>query len=75
MVRVMCRRLCEPGDYPDVEPDLVADGLSALTDGLWLDLLVRPESMSRELAKRITLSYLADAFPKHFRQPAAGGRG
>ena len=71
----MCRRLCEQGDYPDVEPDLVADGLSALTDGLWLDLLVRPESMSRELAKRITLSYLADAFPKHFRQPPAAARG
>ena len=74
MVRVMCRRLCEAGDYPEVEPDLVADGLSALTDGLWLDLLVRPESMSRELAKRITLSYLADAFPKHFRQPPAAAR-
>jgi len=76
MVRAMCRRLCEQGDYPEVDPDLVADGLSALTDGLWLDLLVRPESMSRELAKRIALSYLADAFPKHFRQPPpAGARG
>ena len=74
MVRAMCRRLCEQGDYPGVEPDLVADGLSALTDGLWLDLLVRPDSMSRELAKRITLSYLADAFPKHFRQPPAAAR-
>lgn len=75
MVRDMCRRLCQQGDYPEVEPDLVADGLSALTDGLWLDLLVRPESMSRELAKRITLSYLADAFPKHFRQPPPAARG
>ena len=74
MVRVMCARLCEQGDYPDVEPALVADGLSALTDGLWLDLLVRPESMSRELARRIALSYLADAFPHHFRQPVAGNR-
>jgi TetR/AcrR family transcriptional repressor of bet genes len=71
MVRIMCAKLCEEGDYPDVEPALVADGLSALTDGLWLDLLVRPESMTRDLARRITLAYLADAFPKHFRQPAA----
>ena len=39
----------------DVDPALVADGLSALTDGLWLDLLVRPESMSRELARRISM--------------------
>lgn len=74
MVRVMCAKLCEQGGYPDVEPALVADGLSALTDGLWLDLLVRPESMSRELARRITMAYLADAFPRHFRQPVALSR-
>jgi TetR/AcrR family transcriptional repressor of bet genes len=70
MVRSICAKICEAGDYPDVDPALVADGLSALTDGLWLDLLVRPESMSRERAKRISLSYLADAFPRHFPQPA-----
>ncbi|MEX1993906.1 MAG: transcriptional regulator BetI, partial [Steroidobacteraceae bacterium] len=75
MVRMMCTRLCEQGDYPDVDPALVADGLSALTDGLWLDLLVRPETMSRELARRITLAYLADAFPRHFRHPVAGQGG
>jgi TetR/AcrR family transcriptional repressor of bet genes len=74
MVRVMCARLCEPGDYPEVEPALVADGLSALTDGLWLDLLVRPKTMSRDLARRITLSYLADAFPRHFRHPVPNNR-
>jgi TetR/AcrR family transcriptional repressor of bet genes len=71
MVRVICARLCDEGGYPDVEPAVVADGLSALTDGLWLDLLVRPESMSRERAKHIALSYLADVFPRHFRQPRA----
>jgi TetR/AcrR family transcriptional repressor of bet genes len=69
MVRAMCAQICEDGNYPDVDPALVADGLSALTDGLWLDLLVRPESMSRERARRIALSYLADAFPRHFPQP------
>jgi TetR/AcrR family transcriptional repressor of bet genes len=74
MARNLCARICEKGDYPQVESALVADGLSALTDGLWLDLLVRPESMSRELARRITMAYLADAFPKHFRQPAGPAR-
>jgi TetR/AcrR family transcriptional repressor of bet genes len=75
LVRMICARLCEEGGYRDVEPALVADGLSALTDGLWLDLLVRPDSMSRERARRITLSYLADAFPRHFTQPEAGPPG
>lgn len=74
MVRVICARLCAEGGYADVEPTLVADGLSALTDGLWLDLLVRPESMSRERARQIALSYLADAFPRHFEQPRAEAR-
>lgn len=71
MVRVMCARICAEGGYAGVDPALVADGLSALTDGLWLDLLVRPDSMSRERARRITRSYLADAFPRHFAQPDA----
>ncbi|MGH8251123.1 MAG: transcriptional regulator BetI [Steroidobacteraceae bacterium] len=74
MVRVMCARLVETGGYPGVEPELVADGLSALTDGLWLDLLVRPETMDRDKARRITLAYLADAFPRHFRRPAPDPR-
>jgi len=75
MVREICAKLCEEGGYADVEPSLVADGLSALTDGLWLDLLVRPDSMSRERARKIALSYLADAFPRHFSQPGADARG
>jgi TetR/AcrR family transcriptional repressor of bet genes len=74
LVRTMCTTLCAQGDYADVDPELVADGLSALTDGLWLDLLVRPETMNRELALRVTRSYLADAFPRHFHQPPAAGR-
>jgi TetR/AcrR family transcriptional repressor of bet genes len=70
MVRTLCANLCREGGYDTVDPDIVADGLSALTDGLWLDLLVRPDSMSRELARRISMSYLADAFPRHFERPA-----
>jgi TetR/AcrR family transcriptional regulator, transcriptional repressor of bet genes len=71
MARTMCVRVCEQGDYPGLEPVLVAEGLSALTDGLWLDLLVRSDTMSKALARRITLAYLANAFPKHFKPPAA----
>ena len=70
MVRALCAELCRRGEYTQVDSDIVADGLSALTDGLWLDLLVRPDSMSREQAKRISMSYLADAFPRHFTRPA-----
>ena len=74
LVRTLCTNLCRLGKYSEVEPVLVANGLSALTDGLWLDLLVRPESMKREQAWRITMSYLADAFPRHFQQPGLKAR-
>jgi TetR/AcrR family transcriptional regulator, transcriptional repressor of bet genes len=70
LVRNLCARLCEQGGYTDTDPAIVADGLSALTDGLWLDLLVRPDSMSRDQARRISMAYLADAFPRHFTRPA-----
>jgi hypothetical protein len=30
--------------------------------------------MSRERARRITLSYLADVFPRHFSQPPVEGK-
>jgi TetR/AcrR family transcriptional repressor of bet genes len=74
MVRALCARLCEQGGYTEVDPALIADGLSALTDGLWLDLLVRPESMTRELARRISLAYLGDAFPRHFARAAVAAQ-
>jgi TetR/AcrR family transcriptional repressor of bet genes len=74
MVRALCAALRVQGDYPQVDSDVVADGLSALTDGLWLDLLVRPDSMSRDQARRIAMSYLADAFPRHFSRPVPAAR-
>jgi TetR/AcrR family transcriptional repressor of bet genes len=74
ITHIMCTKLRQEGGYQDVDPALVADTLSALTDGLWLDLLVRPESMSRELAWRITMAYLAQIFPNHFSKPLAAAR-
>lgn len=68
-VRGMCTQLAKQGNYRDVDPVLVANGFSALIDGLWLDLLVRPETMTRDMAVRIMHNFLADAFPRHFQQP------
>ena len=67
MVHTLCAAVRREGRYRNVDAAVVADGLSALTDGLWLDLLVRPETMSREQARKVAMSFLADAFPRHFR--------
>ena len=65
MVHV-CEELVEKGGYKDIDADSVAAGLSAMSSGLWLDLLTNPRSMSRERAKQICMSYLATTFYKHY---------
>ena len=65
MVRV-CEELVEEGGYEDIDASSVAAGLSAMTSGLWLDLLTNPRSMSRQRAKQICMSYVATTFPRHF---------
>jgi TetR/AcrR family transcriptional repressor of bet genes len=70
MVRELCEHMRREGSYRNVDAAAIADGFSALTDGLWLDLLVRPETMSREQARQVTMNFLADAFPRHFRRDA-----
>lgn len=62
----LCRDIAEDGGYDDLDPVLIAKGISALTDGLWLDLLVTPKQFDRESAKQICLTYLAGVFPRHF---------
>jgi len=56
----------EEGAYGSLDPDLVANGLAAMAEGLWLDLLVNPREMNRDRAHLILRNYLSRLFPKHF---------
>jgi AcrR family transcriptional regulator len=62
----LCVDIVSEGPYPDVDPEAVAIGLSAMSEGLWLDLLVSHDSMNPEKAKSICMAYLASVFSKHF---------
>jgi TetR/AcrR family transcriptional repressor of bet genes len=62
----VCRDLIEQGGYEGLNADTVAASLSAMTSGLWLDMLTNPRSMSKDQAKEICMSYLATTFPRHF---------
>jgi TetR/AcrR family transcriptional repressor of bet genes len=66
MLTELCASIVAEGPYPDVDPEAVAIGLSAMSQGLWLDLLVSPDSMNPEKAKNVCMAYLASAFPRHF---------
>ena len=63
---VLCKQLIEEGGYQGIDAMVLATGLSAMTEGLWLDLLISPRSISRLQAQNICMAYLASAFPRHF---------
>ena len=62
----VCGELVGEGAYGDIDPATVGASLSTMTSGCWLDLLIRPRSMSREQARQLCMSYLAATFPRHF---------
>ncbi len=62
----LCKALIEEGGYGALDPDRVATGLSAMTDGLWLDLLFTPGHIDRANMRRTTRTFLAAFFPRHF---------
>lgn len=62
----ICQALIEEGGYGELDAETVAAGLSAVTSGLWLDILTSPRSMSRAEARRICMQMLAAVFDRHF---------
>ncbi len=48
------------------EPMLVAKGFSAMSDGLWLDMLINPKGTDRDTARRVVRTFLNGLFPDHF---------
>lgn len=66
MLVKLCAEVQDEGGYTDIDPVSAARGLAAMTEGLWLDMLVSPRAMSREKAIGTCRSYLAHLFPRHF---------
>jgi TetR/AcrR family transcriptional repressor of bet genes len=62
----LCRTIIEEGGYSDFDPERIAEGISAMGEGLWLDILISPSDSNPELAKQILSTYLRALFPKHF---------
>jgi TetR/AcrR family transcriptional regulator, transcriptional repressor of bet genes len=65
-VAELCRSIIEEGGYAALDPELVAQGLSAMSEGLWLDLLISPHTNDPEKSRTTLGSYLRALFPKHF---------
>lgn len=72
MMRKLCRDVVEEGHYR-IDPEIAARGLAAMTEGLWLDMLLSPRSMTRDRARQVSFAYLGSLFPDHFGEYAFGG--
>jgi TetR/AcrR family transcriptional repressor of bet genes len=53
-------------DAPERDPMLIAKGFSAMSDGLWLDMLINPKETDRETARRVVRAFLHALYPNHF---------
>ena len=51
---------------PDRDPRLIAKGFSAMSDGLWLDMLINPKETDRDTARRVVRAFLHGLYPDHF---------
>ena len=59
----------DDGGYEGLNAQQMADMITALCEGLWLSMLVTPNSMNRQDALKISLTLAAQFFPKHFQAP------
>tara|TARA_B110000263_G_scaffold36329_1_gene27967 strand:+ start:3895 stop:4545 length:651 start_codon:yes stop_codon:yes gene_type:complete len=59
--------LKQQGGYSTVNPDLVCTCYTALSDGLWLDLLITPKGLKPAQAQAVAMHYLVTQFPNHFK--------
>jgi TetR/AcrR family transcriptional repressor of bet genes len=53
------------------DPVLIAKGFSAMSDGLWLDMLINPKGTDRDVARHVVRRFLHGLFPDHFAADAA----
>ncbi len=65
----LCRDIAREGGYPGPPVDTIAHTLEGLYDGLWLNILMYPDTFDRDAARAKVQAYLAMAFPLHFEMP------
>lgn len=55
----------EESGYQGLDPVMLAAGYIALSNGLWLNMLLAPQHPKRSHARQIARNYLASALPDH----------
>ena len=62
----LVRQVIAEGGYGHLDPEATALGLDALTDGIWIHVLLSSGKFDRDGARQTVRTFLACLFPKHF---------
>ncbi len=74
MMIKLCADIIQQGAYKGIDSEMAALGLASLTEGLWLEMLVKPRNMNREKALGVGMAYLHHLFPGHYPNAKHGSR-
>ena len=55
----------DEGNYREIKASTLATGYTAISNGLWLNLLLGPQKTRRGQARQVARNYLATALPQH----------
>ncbi|MDG1708933.1 MAG: TetR family transcriptional regulator C-terminal domain-containing protein [Emcibacteraceae bacterium] len=65
IMKEILERLIEEGKYEDINIPVLVDGIVAMADGLWLNILISAKGFKRGDAEKTMMQYLCQIFPKH----------
>lgn len=57
--------LIKEGEYEDINITLLSEGIIAMADGLWLNMLISSKNFKRSDAEKVMMQYLRQIFPNH----------
>lgn len=58
-------QLTKEGNYSEINIASMTEGITAMADGLWLNILISASGFNRSDAEKVMMQYLRAAFPKH----------
>ena len=67
----LCGEIVAEGGYEGLGSDSLTRSIESIVDGLWLNMLLYPKEVTREIARNDCFRYLALVFPDHFARPGA----
>lgn len=65
ILETLIEQLANEGEYGDLDVASLAQGITSMADGLWLNLLISSHDFKRNDAERVMMQYMQQLFPKH----------